>query len=199
MFKISSRVLSVPGSFTGSSPVCWHSCCSWQVTLSANCSAIAHMSTILVNVIQSSWFAKISLSKNLFVLILSAYLFQTDLTPLTCHKKSASGVGFSPHCFTSKGKKQKYLLSCRFFVILSSLTTAWSCSRLFSMWVSPWQWVFYTTTWIKEEFKSSINELFLYLLYQSLIQSLLEFYFRNISLSTSICSGRLKICPQSFL
>lgn len=97
----------MPGSYTGSSPICWHSCCSWwQVTLLANCSAISHMSTVLVNIIQFYWFAKIS-HKNLFGLILSAYLFPTNLTPLTCYKKSASGVGFSPDCFTSKGKKQR--------------------------------------------------------------------------------------------
>lgn len=41
--KISSRVLSMLGSYTGSSPILWHSYCLWwQVTLLANCSAISH-------------------------------------------------------------------------------------------------------------------------------------------------------------
>lgn len=43
-------------------------------------------------------------------------------------------------------KKAKNLLSF-FYVMLSSLTTAWGCYRLFYIWVSPWQWVFYLTTW----------------------------------------------------
>lgn len=85
----------------------------------ANCSAISHMSTVLVNIIQSYWFAKI-LHKNLFGLILSAYLFQTNLTPLTCYKKSASGVGFSPACFTSKEKKQRIFWAAFFWGTITS-------------------------------------------------------------------------------
>lgn len=50
--KIPSRVLAVVGSYTGSSPILWHSCCLWwQITFLANHSAISHMSAVLVNAV----------------------------------------------------------------------------------------------------------------------------------------------------
>lgn len=90
------------------------SCCLWwQVTLLANCSAISHMSTFLVNIIQSHWFSKIS-QKNLLGLIISANLFHWSI-PSVLLQKSASGVEFSSDCFTSEGRA-KNLLSCLFFL-----------------------------------------------------------------------------------